>query len=362
MNINIRVLLLMPFTVIYRIIIFMRNLLFDWKILPSRGFDIPIISVGNIAVGGTGKTPHIEYLIRFLTKDYRVAVLSRGYKRKTSGFILANHRSAVPEIGDEACQVKRKFPDVIVAVDEKRTRGIQELLNMEDGPDIILLDDAFQHRYVKPGLSLLLDDFSRPAKKDYLLPAGRLREPFASKKRADIILVTKSPGDIKPGDRQRRIEETAPSRYQHVYFTRMIPGAISGIFNGHFQQTTAEMKPAVLLVSGIAHPSTIKPMVQNVGTRIQELIFRDHHEYTETDANKILREFLGMEQENAIILTTEKDAVKLKDFEHIFQPIKEKMFYFPIFVEFLNNDDTIFKLQLLNYVNQNKRNRFLHKT
>lgn len=334
--------------------------MFDWQILPSEEFNLPVISVGNLRVGGTGKTPHIEHLIRFLQTNYKIAVLSRGYKRKSKGFVLAEMNTKVDEIGDEAFQLKRKFPGILVAVDEKRKRGINRLLRMEAGPDVVLLDDAFQHRYVIPGLSILLEDFSQPAIKDFLLPAGRLREPFSSKKRADIILVTKTPGSTKAIDMRIRAREAGMHELQHLYFTKIRAGDPLPVFEGDFSQ---HRKPGnrILLVSGIANPRTLKPFARKISTRIEEITFRDHHDYSIEDIRNICDKFNAIDSESKIIITTEKDAVKLMKFKDVFGEIESFVFYIPIQVEFLNNDAKNFNSQILTYVSSNKRNSILHK-
>lgn len=352
--------LLLPFSGIYGLAILIRNKLFDWEVLTSTGFNIPIISIGNLTVGGTGKTPHIEFLVSVLKDDYRVAVLSRGYKRKTKGFILAGQSAGPDQIGDEPCQVKSKFPEIIVAVDEKRVRGVRKLMELDPGPDVILLDDAFQHRYIKPGMNILLDDYQRPASKDLLLPSGRLREPFASKERADIILVTKSPPSLKAIEMRSRARETKLDEFQHLYYTKIVRGKISPVFIGDFSKYKYT-RPEILLISGIANPRTVKPLVRNVSTKIKDLVFKDHHDYSAADADRINAEFEKLDPENSIILTTEKDAVKLKELEVYFTPVKEKMFYFSISVEFLNNDESNFVNQIKTYVKSNKRDSILHK-
>ncbi|MDO4802473.1 MAG: tetraacyldisaccharide 4'-kinase, partial [Prevotellaceae bacterium] len=203
----------------YGLAVFLRNELFDLGILKSQEFDIPIIGVGNITVGGTGKTPCVEYLIRLLKDDCKVAVLSRGYKRKTKGYVLANDNTPATDIGDEAFQIKQKFPEVIVAVDEKRVDGIKHLLQLNPKPDVVILDDCYQHRYVKPGINILLMDYNNMPDKDKLLPAGRLREPVSSRIRADIIIVTKCPADLKPIDFRVLTKEVGVYPYQRVYFS-----------------------------------------------------------------------------------------------------------------------------------------------
>lgn len=212
--------LLTPFSFLYGIGVRFRNQLFDWKILRTERYDLPIICVGNLTVGGTGKTPHTEYIIRLIKDRYRVAVLSRGYKRKTSGFLLADQRSTSKDIGDEPYQMKRKFPDILVAVDADRRRGIRNLLALPENkrPEVIVLDDAFQHRYVAPTLNILLTDCHRLYTQDKLLPAGRLREPVDGARRADVIIVTKCESYIQPIDFRIIEEDIHLSAYQELYF------------------------------------------------------------------------------------------------------------------------------------------------
>ena len=212
---------LRPLSWLYGLGVGFRNMLFEAGILKSQTYATPVISVGNITVGGTGKTPHVEYLIRLLKDKTNLAVLSRGYKRKSRGFLLADNDSTMYDIGDEPFQIKQKFPDITVAVDKKRTRGISRLINGEAGKDIdvILLDDAFQHRYVRAGISILLVDYHRLIIYDELLPSGRLREPVGSKDRADIVIVTKCPPDIKPMDYRVITKAMALYPYQQLYFS-----------------------------------------------------------------------------------------------------------------------------------------------
>lgn len=352
--------MLLPVSGVYTLGVILRNKSFDWGLLPSKDFKIPVISVGNLRIGGTGKTPHIEYLIRLLKEEFRVAVLSRGYKRKTRGFILADENSNSSQIGDEPCQMKRKFPQIMVAVDEKRRRGITKLLSHNPAPDVILLDDAFQHRYVKPGMSILLDDFNNPMIKDSPLPSGRLREPWTAKKRANIILVTKSPGKLKAIDMRIRAKETKLHDFQHLYYTQLTSGDVQPLFSGNFDQYR-KTKPEILLVTGIANPRTVKPFARRISTDIHEIRFGDHHPYSIRDIHKIMARFSGMKRENSILLTTEKDAVKLREFKEELTSISDRMFYIPVFVEFLNQDEINFNTQIINYVRSNKRNRTLHK-
>ena len=223
---------LYPVSWIYGTGVWLRNKLFDWGIYKERKFDIPVISVGNITVGGTGKTPHTEYLIRLLQKDYKVAVLSRGYKRKSKGFVLARPDTSVQMIGDEPFQMKQKFPDIHMAVDRDRCHGIEQLCNshIAPGTEVIILDDAFQHRYVKPGINILLVDYHRLICEDTLLPAGRMREPENGKSRAHIVIVTKCPKDITPMDLRVLSKQMELYPYQQLYFTTLTYGKLHPLF------------------------------------------------------------------------------------------------------------------------------------
>jgi tetraacyldisaccharide 4'-kinase len=193
--------LLLPLSLLYGLVVLIRNLLFDFRIMRSTRFKLPVISVGNITVGGTGKTPHVEYLVQLLKNDFKLAVLSRGYKRKTKGFILASKKTGVADIGDEPLQIKLKFPDVNIAVEHNRVKGVRTLIERIPKLNLVILDDAYQHRYIRPGLSILLVDYNRPIFHDMLLPAGNLRESWHNAKRADIIIITKSPDHFSARER-----------------------------------------------------------------------------------------------------------------------------------------------------------------
>jgi tetraacyldisaccharide 4'-kinase len=326
---------LLPLSWIYGAAVWVRNKLFDWKILPVEEFDVPVISVGNLAVGGTGKTPHIEYLVRLLKTDYRVAVLSRGYKRKTHGFIIADKTATARTTGDEPFQMFRKFPDITVAVDADRRRGIRRLLDLPENnrPEIILLDDAFQHRYVKPSLSILLTDYSRPFFKDSLLPAGRLREPAANAKRADIIIVTKCPANREP---------LPINLSQSLFYSFLNYKEIEPVFNGdkNIEETAA------LLVTGIANPAPVIRYLNNriVGLRI--MLYGDHHDFTKKDFEDIEKTFAAARQakfaKNMIIISTEKDAARLVDNPDVPERLKPFWYYLPIETAFAAEDEKLF--------------------
>src|SRR5574344_2316177 len=242
---------LLPLSWLYGIGVGFRNKLFELGVLKQHSYDLPIISVGNITVGGSGKTPHVEYLIRLLQGHVNIAVLSRGYKRKTHGYILADENSTMKDIGDEPFQMKKKFSGINVAVDHKRTRGIENIIHDRKDTDVILLDDAFQHRYVKPGINILLVDYHRLIIYDKLLPAGRLREPQSGKSRANIVIVTKCPSDIKPMEVRVLIKAMSLFPYQQLYFTTLNYGNLQGIFNDEVNPLTDIKKDNhILLLTG----------------------------------------------------------------------------------------------------------------
>jgi tetraacyldisaccharide 4'-kinase len=360
---NLFTFLLLPFSWIYGAIIFVRNKCFDLGIFKVEVFNFPIISVGNITVGGTGKTPHIEYLVKLLKDDFKVGVLSRGYKRNSKGFILADENSDAELIGDEPFQIKRKFPGIVVAVDTDRRNGIKKILELDKNISLILLDDAFQHRYVKPGLSLLLIDYNHPITDDYLLPFGRLRETASGRKRADIIIISKSPEKINENEQKSIIESLNINSFQSVYFTKVIQKELIPVFRGikntDFTQQL-ESRPSVLLVSGIANPLELKRFALNLSPKITEKFYPDHHVFTEKDVSNIILAFKNLKGDEKILITTEKDAARFQKYSELPEDLKAHMFYIPIFIELLNDDEEKFNKQIITYVNENKRNSFLH--
>ena len=296
---------LLPLSWIYGSIVRLRNWLFDIGLKKSRAFSLPIISVGNITVGGSGKTPHVEYLIRLLQDKMKVAVLSRGYKRKTRGFVLADENTTMPEIGDEPFQMHQKFPNIYVAVDAKRVRGIETLQSEEETKDVdvVLLDDAFQHRYVKPGINILLVDYHRLIIYDKMLPAGRLREPLSGKSRADIVIITKCPKDLKPMEFRVLTKAMDLYPFQKLYFTCIDYDTPKGVFNDK-QIALDELKDYnVLLLTGIASPKQmehdLKPMVKE----LHSLSFGDHHRFKGKDIDRINETFESLPEPRIIITT-----------------------------------------------------------
>ncbi|NOQ25220.1 MAG: tetraacyldisaccharide 4'-kinase [Bacteroidales bacterium] len=355
--------ILFPLSLIYGFIIYIRNRLYDYKILKSNNFNVPLISVGNITVGGTGKTPHVEYLVDFLKSEFNVATLSRGYKRKTKGFILSTSESTDGEIGDEPRQIKQKFPEIDVAVDADRTNGINQLIDLNKDLDVILLDDAYQHRKVNTNLSILLIDYSRPINKDYILPFGYLREHRFEKKRANIIIITKSPKDLKPIDRRIIFNELKSYPFQTIYFTSFDYGKLKPVYSTSANNIKNEdlIDHDILLVSGIANPKPLREhILENISKNIQELEYSDHYNYKESDFKKIMYEFDSIESNNKIIITTEKDAMRLQKFSNIAGNFKDSFFYIPIQVTFLNDRTDNFNQQIIEYVRKNKKHSFLY--
>jgi tetraacyldisaccharide 4'-kinase len=334
--------LLYPFSLIYGFVIWIRNSLFDIGILTSVEFPIPIISVGNITVGGTGKTPHTEFLVELLKDEFKVATLSRGYKRKTRKFVLASSDSEVRDIGDEPVQIKQKFPDIHVAVDRKRVNGIKELMKRIPDLDVILLDDAYQHRYVKPGLSILLIDYNRPISEDYLLPAGRLREHIYEKRRANTVLITKCPDRLKPIELRIIFKDLKLYPFQHLFFTKLSYGEPVPVFietsNPPNLSDMKSARPGILMVTGIAGPRLYKKHLRGISTNINEMTYPDHHEFSGKDVDRIQQSFKDMDEKEKLIFTTEKDATRLRKFTNIEPSIRDRMFYIPIGVQILNED------------------------
>lgn len=364
-NRNILSFLLYPFSLLYGLAIWFRNTLFDLKIIKSREFPIPVISVGNITVGGTGKTPVIQFIIELLKDEYKVATLSRGYKRKTRPFILSGPNPTVMEIGDEPVQIKHRYPDIHVAVDRRRVNGIEQLMNSIPDLNVILLDDAFQHRHVNPGLSILLIDFNRPLSEDWLLPAGRLREQAYERRRANIILITKCPDRLKPIERRLIVKDLKLYPFQHLFFTRLVYGAPCPVFESTSKTPDLEKfkasRPNILMVTGIANPRLYKKHLRGISTKIIEMKFQDHHAFSEKDILNITNSFSELQETDSYIFTTEKDAMRLRNFTNIAAAIKDKMFYIPVGIEFLNEDIEIFNTQIRNYVRSNKRDSILHQ-
>ncbi|SDG43707.1 lipid-A-disaccharide kinase [Prevotella communis] len=353
---------LQPLSWFYGLGVRFRNTLFETGFLKSRSFSIPVISVGNITVGGTGKTPHVEYLIRLLQDHSRVAVLSRGYKRKSHGFQIANGSSTARTIGDEPFQMKQKFPKVIVAVDKNRVHGIEALNQKYQDIDVILLDDAFQHRYVKPGINILLVDYHRLIIYDTLLPAGRLREPLTGKNRADMVIITKCPKDLKPMEYRVITKAMDLYPYQQIFFTTLEYGDLKPIFKK--EGTLANLEQLknhhVLLLTGIASPRQMKEDISPMVSKLSMLSFPDHHAFNQKDIEQISSEFAKLPSPKCII-TTEKDAARIIGLKGLCEEIKENIYILPVRIKFMLNQEEKFNDNIIGYVRKNSRNSILVK-
>lgn len=362
---------LYPVAWIYGAVVVLRNKLFDWGMLRSKSYDVPVISVGNLSVGGTGKTPHTEYLIKLLCEKYQVAVLSRGYKRHSKGYVLAGADSTARTIGDEPYQMHTKFPTVTLAVDENRCHGIEQLLGLKNpSVDVVLLDDAFQHRYVKPGLSILLTDYHRLFSDDALLPAGRLREPASGKNRAQIVIVTKCPQDLKPIDYNIITKRLNLYPYQQLFFSAFRYGELERVFkeaevSGEASPLTSTLslnllkETSVLLVTGIASPTPIIERLEGCAKEIDLLSFGDHHDFTLRDVQLMKERFEKFQGEQRLIVTTEKDAVRLVEHPDLDAELKPFVYALPIEIEILQNQQDKFNQHITDYVRENTRNRSL---
>lgn len=333
--------LLFPFAILYGWITSVRNFLYNNGILKSFSFEVPVIAVGNLSVGGTGKTPQIEYLIRLLSSQYKVATLSRGYKRKSEGFVLADANSSAEILGDEPFQIHEKFPNITVAVDANRKNGIEQLLHLHEKPEVILLDDAFQHRRVKAGFYIMLTAYDDLYCNDWMLPTGSLRESRAGARRANMIIVTKCPKDISEIAQQnikQKIGLDVPLYFSFIDYDEKV-------YNETESKSVEEIKSVdKLLLAGIAKPEPFFGYLQSGND--EQLVFPDHHHFTENDYQTIENK-----SNNKLIITTEKDYVRLKN-----QQLKATVFYLPIKSSFILDSDH-FDKTILNYVGTSTRNR-----
>ena len=330
--------ILFPFAILYGFITSIRNFLFDKGILKSYSFELPIIAVGNLSVGGTGKTPQIEYLIRLLSERYAIATLSRGYKRKSKGFVLANANATAENLGDEPYQFHQKFPSIQVAVDADRKNGIEQLLTQEKKPQVILLDDAFQHRKVKAGFYILLTAYDDVFVDDFLLPTGNLRESRSGAQRANVIVVTKCPTTLSETEQtqiKQRIKSysDAPVYFSTIAFDESVQSSTTSVPVATIQQS------ACVLLAGIAKPASFFNYLTNSASIC--LTYPDHHHFSESDVQEI-KQKAG----NKRIITTEKDYVRLKD-----SVLKEQLYYLPIRTSLLVGSNE-FDAEVLDYLKQ----------
>lgn len=357
-------LFLYPISAIYGLIISIRNFLYDYKIFKSTEFEIPVISIGNITVGGTGKTPHTEYLVELLRKQFTVTTISRGYKRKTKGYHEVEVSSLATEVGDEPLQIKTKFSEVQVVVDERRVHAIEKIQAQEASklPDVILLDDAFQHRSVSAGINILLIDFNRPIDKDRLMPVGRLRETKWQMRRANVIIYTKCPQEISPITRRIIMKDVNLRPYQNLFFTTMVYQPVTPVFPEEAIATPelASDRVSVLLLTGIANPEHLRKYLNTFTDDITDLRYPDHHNFHASNIHQIEQKFAAIASEKKIIITTEKDSMRLKDM-NLSPELKAHLFYIPLKIKFLDSEGKNFDEKIVTYVRENKSNRDLHK-
>ncbi|GAB4135605.1 MAG: tetraacyldisaccharide 4'-kinase [Bacteroidia bacterium] len=359
--------LALPLALLYGLAVWLRNKLYDKGYFRSVTFsDIALIGVGNLSAGGTGKTPHVEYLIRLLSPQFKTATLSRGYGRRTSGFLLAQSGSTTRDIGDEPMQFRNRFPaDIPVAVDGNRVRGVKKLKELFPELDTIVLDDVFQHRGIKPGLQIMLTDYSNLFYQDFLLPTGMLRESRKGAQRADIIIVTKTPELFSPLERKRILKEMNPLSTQQVYFSYIRYGDFLPLDPSKSHETIEkdllfELNPGVILLTGIANAHSLEYYLKSKINTVVPCAFNDHHEYTAADIRRLQEVFNEVSSETKIILTTEKDAMRLRKPE-----LKEMLdllpvYYVPIEVAFHDKDEQEFNEQILKYVRTNSGNSRAH--
>ncbi|RCH56778.1 tetraacyldisaccharide 4'-kinase [Mucilaginibacter hurinus] len=349
-------LLLFPFSILYAAVTSIRNWLYDAGIFKSTEFNVPVISVGNLDVGGAGKSPMTEYLIRLLKNDYKIATLSRGYGRKTTGFINVGTSATATEAGDEPAQFKHKFPEITVAVCEGRVAGISRLLPQHE---LILLDDAYQHRAVKPGLSVLLFDYNRLNEPRWLLPAGNLREPFIGRWRADIIIISKCPDELSAEEKARIIARVKPFPFQQVFFTAINYRPLQNL-QGDDVQTTININTTVYLLTGIANST---PLVQHIKKYTPTIIhhkYPDHHQFSLKNISKLAVEFSACSAQKKLLITTEKDAQRLGE-QELMQQVKQLPFLvLPIGINFHDNGQQQFDELIINYVRKHTANNRIH--
>ena len=347
-----------PLAWIYGLVVGIRHKLFDLKILRSEEFDIPIVCVGNLTVGGTGKTPVTEYLIEYFASRYNIAVLSRGYKRKTRGFVLSDVRSSFRAIGDEPKQIKLKYPEIPVAVCERRVEGIRRLREAHPEVNLIILDDAFQHRYVESWVNILLMDYNNPIYHDSFLPQGTLRDSRSQLYRANFVLVTKCPETINPLDMRIVKKRLELFPYQSLYFSRMAQGYPVPLFPEQIGRAVQPRDP-VIVMSGIANPKPLVSALSQHHKIVGKLLFDDHHTYRMRDMERLKR-MLAESPEHTAVVVTEKDAVKLTNRKKIPLEIQRRIYYAPIHVEFIGDREERFLHQLEQYVTTNQKYSVLH--
>ena len=349
-------LLLFPFSLMYALVVMIRNWCFDAGLFKSRQFELPVIAVGNLAVGGAGKSPMAEYLIRLLKNDYRLATLSRGYGRETKGYLVADATTTATETGDEPAQFKHKFPDITVAVCEKRVEGIEQL---KAGHNLIIMDDAYQHRAVKPGLSILLFDYNTINQPQLLLPAGNLREPFSGRWRADVMVVSKCPEDLSSGEQNKIAAKLAPLPYQQLFFTSISYQNLQDK-NGNEANIIIDSDTTVFLITGIANAQPLVNYIKKYTSHVIHHNYPDHHRFSLKNITKLADEFAACTAQKKVIITTEKDAQRLGEQELLPLLTSLSILAMPIGVKFLNNEQQQFDKLIIEYVRKYTEHHQLH--
>ncbi|SDP98093.1 lipid-A-disaccharide kinase [Mucilaginibacter sp. OK268] len=348
--------LLFPFSLLYGLAVVIRNWCYNTGIFKSRSFNMPVIAVGNLDVGGAGKSPMTEYLIRLLKGNYKLATLSRGYGRKTTGFMVANTHTQASDIGDEPAQFKNKFPSVTIAVAEKRVEGIEQL---QASHDLIILDDAYQHRAVKPSFNILLFDYNRVNEPRLLLPAGNLREPFTGRKRADILVISKCPATLDPEQQAAVIKRINPLPHQSVFFTSISYLPLQDM-NGQATNTAIDDTTTVFLLTGIANAHPLLEHLKKQTTHIIHHKYPDHHQFSLKNISKLADDFLACTAQKKLIITTEKDAQRLGE-QDLQQVVKKlNILVLPIGIEFLNNQQKQFDKLVTDYVRKYSKHSPIH--
>jgi tetraacyldisaccharide 4'-kinase len=348
--------LLFPFSLIYAVVVIIRNWCYDAGIFKSYQAEVPVISVGNLDAGGAGKSPMTEYLIRLFKKNHRLATLSRGYGRKTKGYFTATAAATATQIGDEPSQFAHKFPDITVAVCEDRAFGLKQL---QAGHDLVILDDAYQHRAVKPGLSILLFDYNKVTTPHLLLPAGNLREPFSGRKRADVLVVSKCPENLSAGAQAAIVKRLKPCAGQQVFFTSIGYQSLKTL-ESKASSAIIDKDTTVFLLTGIANAAPLVEYIKQSARHIIHHKYPDHHRFSLKNIAKLAAEFNTCPSKNKLVITTEKDAQRLVEHELLPAVSQLPVLVLPIGVNFLNNTDKQFNKLLINYVREHTKHRPLH--
>lgn len=339
-------LLLFPFSILYGLVIWVRNQLYDRGVLSVTRFNVPIICVGNLSVGGTGKSPMVEFLLHMLVSRYSVATLSRGYRRRTKGYVMAGSETTALEIGDEPMQFHKKFPEVAVAVGERRVEAIPQLLYDRPDTQVIVLDDAFQHRSIGAGLNIILTDFSNPYSRDFFLPAGDLRDARSRANQAEIIIVTKCPASLTHAQAAALKQELAIHSHQRLFFSSIAYGTPYGLTTHNVFELDHDTE--VLLICGIANPDPLKKWLEQQVAGFEMMRYRDHHIFNIDDLKEIGERFRALQNKRKIILTTEKDAVRLYKFGQALSDLP--IYVLPIRMEFLFGASGKFKDIIDNFI------------